>query len=182
MKYICEECKEEFIRNDLKRANKYCSQSCYGKARTRLHMVSNEFITHGHTAKGKPSKTYIKWQGMKTRCCNPNNSKFKYYGARGIKVCDRWLDSFENFLADMGECPENMTIDRIDNNGDYEPGNCRWVTLTEQSRNRSNVKQFTINGKTQCLNQWIKEVGMTFNKARRRLSQGLTIEETLGFI
>lgn len=180
MKYTCEECGIEFIRNDFKRPNKYCSQKCYGKARTRLHMVSCHKTTHGHTTKDKASSTYSKWQGMKTRCYNPNSNRFKYYGGKGIIVCDRWLNSFENFLEDMGECPEGLTLDMIDSNKNYEPDNCKWSTLEEQSRNRSGVKHFTINGRTQCLNQWVKEFGLRFNNVKRKLMQGISIEQALG--
>ena len=73
---------------------------------------------------------------MKTRCTNPKSDGWKYYGERGISVCDRWLHSFESFLADMGERPEGMTLDRIDNDCNYEPDNCRWTTPVEQVRNR----------------------------------------------
>ncbi len=91
---------------------------------------------HGHNRRNNRSGTYHSWVAMKTRCTNENAKKFASYGARGIKVCKRW-QSFENFLADMGERPEGKTIDRYpDNDGNYEPGNCRWATPKEQRANQ----------------------------------------------
>jgi hypothetical protein len=84
---------------------------------------------------------YKAWCNMKNRCLNPKLPIYKYYGGRGIKVCDRWMNSFENFLADMGKKPSlELTIDRVDNNGNYEPGNCRWATMKEQSFNKRTTK------------------------------------------
>ncbi len=91
--------------------------------------------THGHTINGH-SRTYISWFLMKARCTNPNGNRWRHYGGRGIRVCDRWFNSFENFLADMGERPADRSIDRIDNDGNYEPANCRWATPTQQIHNR----------------------------------------------
>lgn len=86
------------------------------------------------------SPTYSSWAGMKARCLNSKQASFKNYGGRGIKVCERWMD-FRNFLQDMGERPEGMTIDRIDVNGGYEPGNCRWATSEQQASNKRNTIQ-----------------------------------------
>ena len=97
-------------------------------------------IKHGHCPwNGKPSPTYCSWDKMKQRCLNPNCPRFKDYGGRGIKVTERWQD-FANFLADMGERPPGKTLDRINNDGNYEPENCRWATPKEQIQNRRDQK------------------------------------------
>lgn len=96
--------------------------------------------THGHTSGGF-TKAYRTWQGIKNRCYNANVKAYKYYGGRGITVCERWLHSFENFLADMGEPEPGLSIDRINNDKGYSPENCRWATFSEQMRNRRPFKR-----------------------------------------
>lgn len=94
---------------------------------------------HGHAPRnGDAHPLYSTWQSMLTRCTNENAQAWKYYGAKGVTVCDRWRNDFAAFLADMGERPEGKTLDRIDPFGNYEPGNCRWATGSEQALNKRN--------------------------------------------
>lgn len=95
-------------------------------------------MTHGHSIGHQLSPTYRSWRNMQTRCQNPNSSRYADYGGRGIKISKRWLgpSGFQHFLADMGERPFGKEIDRMDNDGDYKPGNCRWATKLEHGKNR----------------------------------------------
>lgn len=104
------------------------------------------------------SPTYRCWDHMIQRCTNPNNSNYHYYGGRGVSVCERWL-SFDDFVSDMGERPSMLySLDRFpDQNGNYEPGNVRWATDAEQSRNTRRNHLITINGETKCLTDWAKQ-------------------------
>jgi hypothetical protein len=113
------------------------TRSCGCLRRETAAINGDHNVSHGYARMGiRRHPLYSVWSGMRTRCRNPNNKNWKDYGGRGITVCERW-DKFENFLADMGERPgPSYSIDRIDVEGNYEPGNCRWATPTEQVRNR----------------------------------------------
>lgn len=104
---------------------------------------TGKFVLH-HGMCG--TKTYICWLAMKSRCLNPDDVQYPQYAGRGITVCDKWL-TFEGFFEDMGEQPEGMQLDRIDNDGNYELSNCRWASRSEQARNRRTSKRWFVNGK-----------------------------------
>lgn len=115
--------------------------------------------THGQTVGKKPTRTYRAWCSMYTRCFDPKCRNFADYGGRGITICARWR-TFENFLADMDECPVGRQLDRENVNGNYEPGNCRWATFTEQQRNKRNNRLLTIKGETLCIADWSDRSGI----------------------
>lgn len=128
--------------------------------------------THGMTK----TRTYETWLRMIQRATNPNIKHADRYVERGITVCDRWR-FFENFLEDMGEIPDEMTLDRIDNDGDYSKENCRYISHKEQQRNRNDNINVIWNGKTQCLTDWSKETGIGFKTLSYRLEAGWTPDE-----
>ena len=130
---------------------------------------------HGLTG----TRIYSIWQAMLNRCRNPNVAGYGYYGGRGVKVCDRWL-TFENFLADMGDVSVGRTIERINNDGDYEPRNVRWATYRDQSRNKSNNRLLSFKGQTKILADWANDLGITPGALIYRLDyKGWSIEEAL---
>ena len=113
------------------------------------------------------------WRNMIRRCTNQKAAAYADYGGRGITVCDRWLASFENFLADMGRKPSpDLEIERIDNDGGYDPGNCRWATRKENSRNRRSNRMITLDGQTKALAAWCEESGLPRDTVRKRLEAG----------
>lgn len=116
---------------------------------------------------------------MIERCTNPKSKNYKNYGAKGRTVCQRWR-SYRHFIADMGRRPSaRHTIERTDNNGNYEPGNCRWATRKEQMRNVSYNRNLTFKGQTKCLSAWAEDVGLNVVLLWKRLARGWSIERTL---
>jgi hypothetical protein len=134
----------------------------------RNALIAAHRITHG----GKYRTEYKSWSGMKNRCLNPAHEDFRLYGGRGITVCERWLESFENFLEDMGPKPPKTSLDRIDNNKGYTPENCRWASNKLQSNNRRTNRTITFNGKTQTYKQWSEELGLGSGTIRMRVLSG----------
>jgi len=138
--------------------------------------------THGYTSNGKVSPTYKSWQAMKVRCTNKNNKGYLAYGAIGIKVCDRWLNSFQNFLEDMGERPNGTSLDRYPNQkGNYEPINCRWATIKQQGENTSKCRVFSHNGITMNISDWSKYFNVHRTTMLKHLRKGKSIVEIFEF-
>ena len=122
-------------------------------------------VTHGYSG----SRTYKSWQHMLDRCLNPACKAYSRYGGRRITVCSRWL-KFESFLADMGEAPVGLTLDRCDNDGNYCKSNCRWATSKQQNRNRSKHLLVTMNGETKCLSEWCEIFGVKYGTVNSRIN------------
>jgi hypothetical protein len=127
------------------------SCGCFGKERRR-----EACTTHGLS----DTRTYRIWGAMIARCIKPSSAAYRHYGGRGIKVCYRWMESFEAFVEDMGECPEGMTIERVDNDGPYSKENCKWASRQEQSSNTRRTHRITLGGETRPLREWAKILGI----------------------
>ncbi len=135
--------------------------------------------THGHTVGRVIPREYTCWQQMLNRCRNPKTTHYEDYGGRGITVCARW-SLFENFLADMGPAPAGMTLDREDNDGNYEPGNCRWATPVEQARNTRRNVFLEVDGRQVCLTEAAEMRGLKVTTLWQRLfAYNWTVERAL---
>lgn len=122
------------------------------------------------------NRVYNIWHNMKDRCNNHNNRSYKHYGEKGIKVCEEWLDKENGFInfytwAINNGYKENLTIERINNNGNYEPSNCKWATMKEQHRNYSQNRLYTINGETKCLTEWCEIYNINYNTVISRIDK-----------
>lgn len=149
----------------LKRLEKF---SCGCTPASRKHGMTN-------------TPTYRIWSAMHDRCRNPANRFFHRYGGRGVKVCERWggPDGFANFLADMGEKPSGLSIDRIDNDGHYTPENCRWATTGQQTSNRASTRLITFDGETMMLKAWAQRIGISPTTLSLRLKRGWPLADAL---
>lgn len=169
--FVCD-CGIEFEANGYyARSGKVISCPKCAAERTRIASVK-----HGL------SKTpeFSTWTDIKSRCYNKNRKEFYRYGGRGISVCKRWLDSFDNFLADMGKRPSpNHSIERLNNNGNYEPSNCKWATMSEQQRNKRNKHLIEIDGITKHLCDWAKESGLNPSTILLRERSGLVGQDLI---
>lgn len=155
------------------------TQSC-GCRRGRVTTARNISLTkHGHGRTHDQSPTYKAWRGMISRCEYPKHQSYEHYSAMGIKVAPRWRRSFKAFLADMGERPVGMTLDRKDSTKGYGPGNCRWATTLDQNKNRTSSVHLTLNGVTLIIADWARKLECKVSALRMRLSKGWSVERAL---
>jgi len=167
MWWKCEcDCGEvKYIASDKLRSDETKSCGCLRLEEMKKGRESN--ITHGMT----DTPTYRSWQSMKIRCTNQSSPDWEDYGGRGIIVCDQWMNSFENFLNDMGERPsEGFSLDRIYVNGNYEPSNCRWSDMQTQMNNTTNVRYITYNGETHSIAEWSVIININEETLRDRIN------------
>lgn len=161
------ECGRETVQygQDLKKG-KVVSCGCWNDEKRYKHGMSRTLV-------------YGIWKGIHQRCGNPKAPKFYNYGGRGIKVCERW-NSFENFVADMGIRPNGYSIERINNDGDYEPANCVWATKKQQLNNKRKSRFLEFNGERKTIAQWSDEIGVRWDTIRNRVDRyGWSIERAL---
>lgn len=155
---LCECGSTKVLRFDHVAGGRTVSCGCYRKEYFSTHRMSDTPI-------------YRAWGQMVRRCLNPGNASYARYGGRGIRVCERWLN-FDAFFADMGPRPNGASIDRIDNDGDYEPGNCRWATRQQQQDNRRVTVWITVGGVTRTLNEWAALAGISRGTLYGRFRRG----------
>lgn len=155
-------------------ANVYAQSLRSGSSRSCGCQQKEELVQRVRTHGDSYSRLYSIWKAMLARCYNPNFIQFDDYGGRGVTVCDEWLDypTFKEWAISTSY-NDNLTIDRIDTNGNYEPSNCRWATRREQILNRRVTRWYTMDGKTMCLRDWAREYNMDYGTLRARLRSGM---------
>lgn len=141
-------------------------------------LISASKVKHGHCKRSGETPEFRSWRMMRERCERLSHKFYHNYGGRGLRVCDRWK-SFANFLEDMGPRPKGTSIDRIDGDKGYEPGNCIWSTRTVQNGHKRTSVTATIDGKTQCIAWWSRELGVPAKRAYARIAYGWTPEDAL---
>jgi len=175
------------VKEDSKRnGNRYVICTCECGNRVSIPVGSLRHRKSCGCAKGRHvhgkyyTSEYAVWSSIKQRCCNSNAARYYDYGGRGVTICDEWRYSFQSFYDHIGPRPGlDYTIDRIDNNGNYEPGNVRWTTRTAQNRNRRDNIVLTFKGKKQCVTAWAEETGISRETIRDRLGRGWSVNRTL---
>lgn len=152
------------------------SKSC-GCLKLEFNRTQN--LKHGRARHGQQNLTWRTWAAMRGRCLCAGNVGYKHYGGRGITICERWLESFNNFLMDMGERPDGMTLGRINNDGPYCKENCRWETPAQQACNKRTTRFVTACGETKTISQWAKILNTSFATIFGRIDRGWTGEEAV---
>lgn len=149
-----------------------CSCGCLQRELTATK-IAERSRTHGHSGKKSRTSEYVIWTTMKQRCHNPNAGGYQDYGARGINVCKRWRGSFEAFFADMGPRPSKRhSLDRENNDGNYEPGNCVWAEPIKQAGNKRNNRMLTVDGEEATMAEWSRRYGNPVSLIHKRLKAG----------
>jgi hypothetical protein len=158
------------------RASNTLSCGCYHKKRN-----SESKMIHGHATKEfGQTRTYKAWAEMIRRCTDETRERYPRYGGRGISVCSQWLTSFEEFLKDMGSCPDGFSLERREVDGNYEPDNCLWIPRKDQAKNKSNSHWITIDGETKILADWMRIAGTSANTFYKRTARGASPKQALG--
>ena len=169
---VCECGNETIVIGDELRKGNTRSCGCLAKEVTSTRMKGKAPKNKTHGKAGTP--VYKEWSQMKRRCFNPEDKSYANYGGRGIMVCDKWRDSFEAFYEDVSKLPrfgeKGYSLNRIDNDGNYEPNNVEWATNKEQSNNRRSNHLLTYNGKTQTIAQWAEEYSVPYKKLWKRIN------------
>lgn len=170
----CPTCGKEFARpkSHMNVGKTCCSGSCAMILRHKTEKIGFQ-TTHGM----RNTKTYWTWVDMRNRCYRPSVDRYPHYGGRGIGVCERWRNSFENFYADMGDKPKGFSIERLNIDQDYSPENCTWIPLKHQARNRSDSIRIFHNGETKCIQEWADFFGVNASVARQRYHKNCTFDE-----